>query len=156
PAACGFALSAKPQALFARAVPSLTCRRGRLMSRLLFLSLLLALPLTVVAFPADEKDPPWKPVLPAKELAPLAERVTTALKKHVASLAGGKLEDDDRERAVKKTRGLALFLVAAAQTSADNPQRGALRNAGMKLDAAARTGKYADAKTIFLALPGAK
>jgi hypothetical protein len=124
------------------------------MFRVLLILPLLALPLA--AFPADEKDPPWKPVLPAKELSPLAERVSAGLKKPVESLAGGKLDDDDRERAVKKVRGLALFLVAAAQTSTDNPQRGPLRNAGLKLDAAVRGSKFADAKTILAALPAAK
>src|SRR4051794_11267999 len=68
------------------------------------------------AFAAD-KPAAWQEVLPAPELGPLAGQVTAALKAPVAALVGGKLDDDDRERAVKKARGLALLMEAAAQAT---------------------------------------
>jgi hypothetical protein len=115
-------------------------------------ALLLALP------PGDDKPANWREVLPAKELRPLAEQIAAALTKPVDALVGGKLDDDDRERAVKKARGLALLLVAGAQTTAskDAADRGPVRNAAFQLDRALRGGKFAEAKAIVAALPAGK
>jgi cytochrome c556 len=116
--------------------------------------------LTVARPPEAEKAPPWREVLPAKELAPLAAQLSAALKKPVGDLVGGKLDEDDRERAVKKARGLALLLAVAAQTTegkgAGSELRGPLHSAAGQLDRALRGGKFADAGAVVAALPAGK
>ena len=129
---------------------------------LVFIPALLLVLLALAVSPSTGADTPplWQEVLPAKELAPLAEQVTLALKKHIDALAGGKLEDDDRERAVKKARGLTLLLAAGVRTTEgkgiDAELRAALHNATMKLDLALRKSKYMEAKAILAALPTGK
>ena len=116
--------------------------------------------LTVARPPEAEKAPPWREVLPAKELAPLAAQLSAALKKPVGDLVGGKLDEDDRERAVKKARGLALLLAVGAQTTegkgAGSELRGPLHSAAGQLDRALRGGKFGDAGAVLAALPAGK
>src|SRR5260370_5012082 len=120
-------------------------------------ALIAATSVVVAAPPADDKNPTWTPVLPVHELKPFAEQIADALKKPVEALAGGQLDEDDRERAVKKARGLTLFLAAGAQTTAGtgdgSEKRGPLFNGAMQRDQALRGGKFGDAKSILDALP---
>ena len=151
-------LSRKRHSLFNRS--PLHFSGERTMTRLLLATLptafFLTAALTSALPPADEKATPWREVLPSAELGPCADQLAAALKKPVEALAGGKLDDDDRERAVKKARGLTLLLAAAAQTTeAPAERRAPLYNAAMQLDRALLKGKFADAKTIVAALPGA-
>jgi hypothetical protein len=130
----------------------------RLFSLVIAVAALVAVAsLIIAAPPAEDKNPTWTPVLPAHELKPFAEQITAALKKPVEALAGGQLDEDDRERAVKKARGLTLFLAAGAQTTAGtgdgSEKRGPLFNASMQLDQALRGGKFGDAKSTLDALP---
>ncbi len=83
-----------------------------------FLLPTIAVALFTAALPfADEKGPAWHEVLPANELLPLTKQIATALKKPIEALVEGRLDEDDRERAVKKARGLVLLLAAGAQTT---------------------------------------
>jgi hypothetical protein len=131
---------------------------SRLLPIVVAAAALCALTSLIGAAPApDDNKPSWNEVLPAHELKPFADQMAAALQKPVDALAGGQLDDDDRERAVKKARGLTLLLAAGAQSTAargeGSASRGPLFNGAMQLDQALRGGRFTEAKRLLGALP---
>jgi hypothetical protein len=112
----------------------------------------LILALLTTAGAADDKAPAWKGFLPSAAYRALMQQATARLDAQLKLLEGGKLDDDDRERAVGRARGLAVLMAAYAQSGngeVDAKRLATLRDYLLQLDAAVREGKLKEARDLY-------
>jgi hypothetical protein len=113
----------------------------------------LALLLACLSSPAaDDTGPEWKPFLSAADHKAFVEQARLRMKAPLDELAGGKVDEDDLSRTVRKTRGLAMLIAACDRSAVEDGEasrRAAQLGVAVALDRALRDGKHAAARRLW-------